>query len=469
LDITLWIELILFAILMALSGFFSSSETSLFSINKRQLEQLRRDDDPSAGLIEQLLSEPRRLIVTILIGNEFVNVAASVISAAIVIQLLGAENKLVNLFIMVPILLLVGEITPKTLAIRHNLAFARVQSRYIDLFARLIAPLRWLVRLVAEWFTTLIVGKELIRESIVTQDMVRTLAREAVGDGVLDHEEARYIEKIFDFGNRTVEQLMTPRSNVFFLSADMPLAEVVAEIKRTRHTKIPVFRGHRDDVLGILHARDLLSADLDILQRKGKRKRLRKLLRDPYFVPETKPASDLFHDFRKRRLSVALAVDEYGGVTGLISMEDLLECIFGDIPSPSDTVDEAELTPLADGRMQVDGAMSPAQFDAQLEMQFGPDAKLHLDASEFETIGGLLLHEFGELPEVGTGLVINDLVFTVQAVEGNRIQAISVEKRRLQTDTANAAAVHPERPDGQLDAVPAATPTANPDSSRETR
>ena len=448
-DITLWIELILFAVLMALSGFFSSSETSLFSLNKRQLEQLRRDDDPNIGLIERLLSEPRRLIVTILIGNEFVNVSASAISAAIVIQLFGAENKLINLFVMVPILLLVGEITPKTLAIRHSVAFARFQSRYIDLFARLIAPLRWAVRLVAEWFTTLIVGKELVRDSIVTEDMVRTLAREAVGDGVLDHEEARYIEKIFDFGNRTVEELMTPRSNVFFLAADARLADMVAEIKRTRHTKVPVFRKHRDDVLGILHARDLLGADLDALQRKGKRKRLRQLLRQPYFVPETKPASDLFYDFRKRRLSVALAVDEFGGVTGLISMEDLLECIFGDIPSPSDTVDDAEVTTLADGRMQIDGAMSPQQFNAQ----FAHQAELYLDASEFETVGGLLLHEFGELPEVGTGIVINDLVFTVQALEGNRIQTLSVAKRQPEHFHATPQAQANAQADGSSDGL----------------
>jgi putative hemolysin len=435
LQITLWLELILFALLMGLSGFFSSSETSLFSLSKRQLEQLHRDDDPSAGLIERLLSEPRRLIVTILIGNEFVNVAASVISAAIVIELLGAEHKLVNLFVMVPILLLVGEITPKTLAIRHNVAFARFQGRFIDLFARLIAPLRWFVRLVAERITTQIVGKELARESIVTQDMVRTLAQEAVGDGVLDHDEAHYIDKIFDFGNRTVEELMTPRSNVFFLPANMPLVDMVTEIKRTRRTKVPIFRGHRDDVLGILHARDLLGLDIDALQGKGKhkRKRLRKLLREPHFVPETKPAADLFRDFRKRHLSVALAVDEYGGVTGLISMEDLLEHIFGEIPSPSDVVEEAELTTLADGRMRVDASMSLAQFNEQL----GQGAAVRLDGSEFETIGGLLLHEFGELPEVGTEIAVNDLVFTVHALEGNRIQTLSVRRRQAEGASAS--------------------------------
>ena len=134
-DLVILVELLIFAILMALSGFFSSSETALFSLSKSQLEQMRHDENPRIGLIERLLSEPRRLIVTILIGNEFVNVAASVISAAIVIRLLGAESKLVNLLIMVPILLLLGEITPKTLAIRNNVAFATFQSRPIELFA----------------------------------------------------------------------------------------------------------------------------------------------------------------------------------------------------------------------------------------------------------------------------------------------------------------------------------------------
>ncbi len=417
-DIILIIELVLFALLMLLSGFFSSSETSLFSLNDLQLEQMRRDDNPSIGLIERMLSEPRRLIVTILIGNEFVNVAASVISAAIVIDLLGAGNKLVNLFIMVPILLLVGEITPKTLAIRNNVAFATFQSKPIDLFAKIITPLRWVVRIVAEWFTTLIVGNQLDRASIVTRDMVRTLAQEAVGDGVLDQDEARYIEQIFDFGNRTVEDLMTPRSNVFFLDADTPFSEMVEKIKHTRHTKVPIYREHRDTVQGILHARDLLAADYEALEQQPEL--LLDILREPYFVPETKSASDLFHTFRKRRLSVALAVDEYGGVTGMISMEDLLECIFGDIPSPSDGFTEQDVAIAADGTTRIDGSMTINQFNEEMGAV--------LDEDEFETVAGLILHELGELPSEGTAINLGEFVFTVETVGANRLKTLMVRK-----------------------------------------
>lgn len=430
-DITLIIELVLFVLLMSLSGFFSSSETSLFSLNKLQLEQMRRDDNPALGLIERLLSEPRRLIVTILIGNEFVNVAASVISAAIVIRLAGAENKLFNLFIMVPILLLVGEITPKTLAIRNNVRFASFQAPFIAFYARLITPLRWIVRAVAEWFTTLVVGSELRSDSIVTRDMVRTLAQEAVGDGVLDKDEARYIEQIFDFGNRTVEDLMTPRSAVLFLPSDMPVPEMVAELKRTRHTKIPVYRKHRDEILGILHVRDLLAQDLEKLEKHPKR--LIRMLREPNFVPESKSATDLFRTFRKRHQSVALAVDEYGGVTGLISMEDLLECIFGDIPSPSEAHDRGDLETLEDGRTQIDGGLSITQFNSEMGT--------NLEDSEFDTIGGCVLHEFGELPEAGSEVVLGNFVFRVETVEGNRIMVLTVKP------TQDDSVLHDEFPD----------------------
>ena len=181
------------------------------------------------------------MIVTILIGNEFVNVAASVILAAIVISLRGAENKFVNLFIMIPILLLFGEITPKTLAIRNNRAFASFQARPLEFFARTITPVRWLVRLVADWITTQIIGKERRRGSIVTEDMVRVLAHEAVGEGVLDKEEARYIDQIFDFGSKTLGHVMTPRSQIVFFPEDMPLEKMVVDLRRTRHTKVPVF------------------------------------------------------------------------------------------------------------------------------------------------------------------------------------------------------------------------------------
>lgn len=449
-DLTFWVELVLFVVLMGFSGFFSSSETALFSLDSLQLDQMRRDGNPRIDLIERMLSQPRRLIVTILIGNEFVNVAASVISAAMVIHFLGADSKWINLLIMVPVLLLIGEITPKTLAIRNNVAFATFECGPIELFARLISPLRWLVRIVADWFITLIVGSERSRGNIVTVDMVRTLAREAVGEGTLDPHEAQFIDQIFDFGNKTLSDVMTPRADIFFLPVEATLAETLAEQRRTRHTKIPVYREHRDTIVGVLHARDMLGIDVEAPPPEAAS--LEKLVRPAYFVPETKPASGLFETFRQRKLSIALTVDEYGGVTGLVTMEDLLECIFGEIRSPSDARPRDHIRLLPDGRYEVDGAIAVEDFNR--EMGTGLSDELA------DTVGGLLLHEYGELPGVDTALSIGDIHFVIAQVEDNRIRRILVEKRAVTeplgeaptpegSDQAGAATAPPDPPRGR--------------------
>lgn len=415
-DAVFWLEISAFITLMGLSAFFSSSETSLFSLDKVQLDQMRRDQHPRVDLIGRLLARPRRLIVTILIGNEFVNVAASVISAAIVIRFFGSDSKFINLFVMVPILLLVGEITPKTMAMRNNVRFASWQCRPLELFARGIAPVRWTVRIVSDFFITLLVGKERSRANIVTEDLVRTLTREAVGEGVLDRSEARYIQQILDFGNKTAADVLTVRADIFYLDIETSVDEAIRQIKETRHTKIPVFEGDRDHVVGILHSRDLLNTDLEGLAKEGNW--MESLLREPYFVPETKAALQLFRALRKRRMSIAITVDEFGGVTGLVSTEDLLECIFGSIPSPSERVDLPEFTQLSDGRHAVGGRTTVEQFNTRLSAS--------LSDGGAETIGGMLLNAAGELPTKGATVRIGDWDFTIDRVHQHRIDRVIV-------------------------------------------
>ena len=417
-DYVLWLEVALFIVMLCFSGFFSSSETALFSLSNVQLEQMRRDRRPRIDLIQNLLGQPRRLIITILIGNEFVNVTASVISAAIVIKLLGAENKWINIGIMVPILLLVGEITPKALAIRYNVAFSTFESRPIEIFALIIKPLRELVRKVSDFFITLIIGKERSRGNLITEDMVRILAREAVGEGALDHLEAQFIDRIFDFGSKTLEDVMTPRSDIFFLPEKLSLKEAVHTIQQTRHTKVPVYEDNRDNIVGILYARRLLG--LDIKKESQGSPGLRKYLKPPYFVPESKTVANLFKTFREKKLSIALTVDEYGGVTGLVTMEDLLECIFGEIYSPSDEFNKPMIETLDDNRHRVDGSLAVSDFNAKMETRL---------SEEFgKTLGGIILHGFGEIPEPGSSIVLDDFRFTVTAVEANRIKTLECER-----------------------------------------
>lgn len=439
-DLVLWLELIAFAILMLLSGFFSSSETAFFSLSTLQLEQMRRDENPRLDLIKHMLSEPRRLIVTILIGNEFVNVAASVISAAIIIDLLGAENKYLNLFIMIPILLLVGEITPKTLALRHSVSFTSFQSRWITLFAKLIFPLRWAVRLIADWITTILIGKQRTRGNIVTEDMMRTLAHEAKEEGVLDHHEAHFIDQIFDFGHKTVADIMTPRSAIFYLAADLPLSDIISELSRTRRTRAPVYQDNRDNVIGILYARDLLRLDFKSVSTKDLT--VHEFLRKPFLIPEVKPAVELFETFRERNLSFALTIDEFGGVTGLVTIEDILEHIFGDIRTLSSAAKMQGLEKMDNGRFAVDGEMSIAAFNQELGTS--------IIGTHAQTIAGLVLNTFGELPPKDALVEVDGLRFIVANVDQNRITELLFEHRTDAKQIQDADEAEPDQVQTQV-------------------
>jgi putative hemolysin len=249
--------------------------------------------------------------------------------------------------------------------------------------------------------------------------MVRTLAHEAVGESVLDVDEAQFIDHIFDFGSKSLEDIMTLRSDICFLPLDTPLDAAIKEQRNTRHTKIPVFRENRDAIEGILHARDLLQPQTtpDASNQYGG---LGELLREPYFVPETKPASELFETFRERKLSIALTVDEYGGVTGLVTMEDLLECIFGSIRSPSDGVSTKFIQSIDAGLHEVDGAIPIGDLNQVIGSNFSDDSS--------ETLGGLLLNEFGELPPEDTVITIDGLRFTIKEVKENRIKKVVLEQ-----------------------------------------
>jgi len=433
-DLILYIEIGLFVIFMGLSGFFSSSETSLFSLDSRVLKQMNRDGNPRVGRIERLLSEPRRLIVTILIGNELVNVAATVISAAIIIRFMGSESKWINLGVMVPLLLLFGEITPKTLAIRHNVAFASFQCSIIEAFAKLITPIRWIVRVIADGILTVIVGRRPSPSNIITEDMVRSLAGEALDEGTLDRQEARFIENIFDFGDMTAEDIMTPRSDFFALNAEKPLPDMIQELRRTGHTKVPVFGDDPNHIVGVLFARDLLGIDqpaaCDVIADR--------LLRKPYMVPGSKPAADLFQIFQQRKLSLSLVIDEYGGVIGLVTLEDILERIFGDIHSRSEIRKERGILfeNLAEGDYHFDAAISVKRFNQLVGGDF-PN-------STAETMGGVLLNTFGELPEAGTTFSLENAEFTILSVEGHRISEVRVRfpdavRSRSSDDMAQAS------------------------------
>ncbi|MCP4995352.1 MAG: HlyC/CorC family transporter, partial [Gammaproteobacteria bacterium] len=311
--------------------------------------------------------------------------------------------------------------------------------RPIDLFARLITPIRWAIRIVSEFFITMIVGKELSQGNIVTEDMVRTLVQDAVGKGALDHTEASFIHQIFEFGNKNLEDLMTPRADITFISLDDPLPKILSIMQETRQSRIPVYREHRDTIVGILHVRDLLEVDLDEIKKD--QEHFTSLLRAPFFVPESKTALELFDTFRERKLSFAMTVDEYGGVTGLVTMEDLMECIFGDIHSPSDITEQFEAQQIEDGNYLLDGSMQLDDFDQKFGTQ--------LQREGVETVGGLVLNTIGELPAEGDVVVIERFKYTISKISKNRIAQLQLESMPENTTPAEEELESLETPEVQ--------------------
>ncbi|MBF0310891.1 MAG: HlyC/CorC family transporter [Magnetococcales bacterium] len=413
LDPFVWIQLVLFFTLLGCSAFFSGTEVALFSLNPVQLEQMAKENHPRLALIRRLLEDPRNLIATILIGNELVNVAASNLSATFLIRLLGGEDKWwVNIFIMLPLLLLIGEITPKTIAVRNNIPFAALVARPIASFMRLITPLRRVVRWVANFFITLIIGTPQEKKTTVTEEMVRTLAEQATEDGVLDDSEREYINNIFSFGNLMVKDVMVPRAKIAFLNAHATYAEAIRLFQSHNVDRVPVYEGHRDDIVGVLHVRDMVKAGPALANNA---KWLPGLLRKPYFVVGSKRVSSLFQIFREKKQSMALVVDEYGGLVGLVTTKDLLETIFGEMRDKTGK-SGSNIQPLINGCFRCDGVMPLSEFNQMTQA--------NLEVDEVETLGGAILHHLGELPVAGQKITLEGWNFEVLAVENNRLTRV---------------------------------------------
>lgn len=413
----LYIEIALLLILLFLSGFFSGSETALFSLSRVQVEKIVLSSGKKGKYIEKLLERPRRLIISILLGNEFVNISISSISAAIIIHLLGRENLWMNIVIVLPILLLFGEITPKTIAIKNSERFALFVAGPLTYFSRIITPIRWLIRTISDRIVNRFINESSRTGSLLTEDVFKTIVEDGEKEGVIDSLEREYIYKVFDFGDARMEDVMTPRPNMFYLPEEMPIAEMIREIKDKHFSKVPIFRENHDNIIGILFANDLIELnDEEITQSE---KTLQKILRKPYFVPVTKRADELFQTLQRRKISVAIVLDEYGGVQGLVSMEDLLEAIFGDITDEYEE-NSGKHEKLGKHLFRINANMNLAEFNELMDTE--------LISDEMDTIGGFIFALFGELPKLNAKIEYQSLIFIVEKIDSNRIESLMVKK-----------------------------------------
>ena len=436
--------LVLQVFLLCCSAFFSGSETALFSLSRLDLQKLRRDRHPRSETLHDLLDQPRRLIISILCGNELVNIAATANLAGILVVLYGEQRAgWINVLVMFPLLLLLGEVTPKTIAVSHPIKIsAGIVAGPLGAWARLITPLRRVVRIVAEKITTWIVGEERARENILQVDEFRTLLAEVADEGILDATERVLIDNLLEAGETEIVEIMTPRTRVDFLRDDMSVLEVVDHFRGFRHPRVPVCHEHHDNLVGFVHAEDVLRLVLDGADLS--KLTLDQLLHPPVVVPPTKYVDEMFDFFQANNARAAAVLNEFGGMEGFITMRDIISFIFGEV---SETAAAQALYEERDENVfEVPGEMKLTDFDDLTN--FG------IEDPRMTTIGGVVFRYLDRLPEVGDQVAMDGLIATVLEMDGHRLARVRVAK--------GAPGEEGEAQDkgGEGDALPAAAPKA---------
>jgi CBS domain containing-hemolysin-like protein len=477
-DLELMIRIVLQVLFLVGSALFSGSETALFSLSRIDLQKLRNRRDPDSESIHAMLDEPRRLIISILCGNELVNIASSANMAAILLTLFGHDAGWINILVMVPLLLLVGEVTPKTIAVNHPVGFSKhVSARILPKWIYLVTPLREAVRTVSDQVTTVVVGEVVARENILQPDELKTLLEEGEETGIIDATERVLIDNLLEASDTEISHIMTPGPRIRFLDAALPLPELIDRFRRYQYPRVPVYSGHWDNVIGFLHSEEVLrlvrgGADLE-------RVKLEELLRPVHFVPPTIKVDELFNFFQARNTRAVIVLGEFGEVLGIVTIKDVLTFIFGEITGPMRGSEDYE--------RDESGYTVPG--DMRL-LDFYNLTNIDIEDPVMTTVGGVIFRLFGRLPKVGESVTYEDYRFTVVEVERLRIGRLRVSKsehaeiqatqgpapapdgERGQGEPAGAALSgqhEPSAPDTQAD-VPASAPatgSAEPPSAGE--
>ncbi|HPX11864.1 MAG TPA: hemolysin family protein, partial [Syntrophales bacterium] len=314
-DFPIPFRIVFLLFLILLSGFFSGSEASLFYLSPLHLHKMGEDGNPFTLFVRRLLARPRRLLVSILVGNEAVNITIAVISTSLFLTYFGAEGKWISIAVTTSVILVFGEALPKVFAVNYPIRYSSFVSLPLTLFSLLIRPAVWFLEKISDLFVYLF-GKTVTAPpaSVMEKEFI-SLVDAGHREGALQETQKRMIHRVFELSDITVEEIMIPRVDMFCLPASMDGGEMAREMIRARFSQAPVCGTDRDDILGIVHARDILAEML----RGKKTFSIRKLLKKPYFVPLERSAENVMRDLQIRKIQMAIAVDEFGGIEGLVT------------------------------------------------------------------------------------------------------------------------------------------------------
>jgi putative hemolysin len=436
---TVVLELIVIAVLIALNGFFACSEFAIISIRKSRVAQLVAEGDERAKIVEEQQKDPPRLLAIVQIGMTLTGATASAVGGIVAVEHLkplmqklpydmvqhAAEPISVGLVVAVLsyLILIFGELVPKTIGLQYADTVALRVARAIYLLERVggvvVSLLTFSCNLVLKLMG--IKGKE---RAFITREEVQHIVAEGHETGVFSASEHEYIKNIFDFTHTSVREVMVPRTRMAALDLELSRSEMIDFILENQYSRYPVFRGSIENIAGFIHGKDFLGRvvtepDFDITT----------IVRPPFFVPEGKKVNELLKEMQRKRIHMALVVDEYGGINGLVTTEDLLEELVGEIEDEHDIGEPHRVQRLADGSLVVDALISVADLEDLLAVDLGEDLP-------YDTLAGLILHQLGRFPEKGEKLEVNGFLLVCEEVKKTAIVKVRIVRREGEGDTA---------------------------------
>ncbi len=437
-------ELLFIVLLTILEGFFVASEIALVSIRRSRVEQLIEEGHRGARRVRRLLDDPGRFLAVAQIGLTFLGFFASAYAAVSLterltgllerIPALGGSAAGVALVIVTVLLagftIVFGELVPKTLALAFPERFALAVAGPIDVIGRILAPLVALLTAITRVLTRPF-GADVSTESQITAEELRLIVERGGQQGILEAEEEQMINAVIELGDRRLHEVMVPRIDIVALPATATFEQAIDTFVEEGHSRVPVYDESIDEVLGILYAKDLLQY---LKSSAAPRPAIRSILRTPVFAPESMTIDDLLHDFQRKKVHIAIVLDEYGGTAGLVSIEDLLEEIVGEIQDEYD-VEEEMIVRLSADEIRIDGRVAVDElaelFDTSIELE---------DEDEYDTIGGLVFHRIGRVPVPGDQVEVDGLRLTVESTDGRRVgKVLAVRERRAADDDDDEA------------------------------
>jgi putative hemolysin len=403
----MFVDIIVLSFLLCFSAFFSAAETAFFSISRTKARHLAKDNQKHFMLIHQLKENPHRLLTTLLIGNNVANIGASALATAVALKAFPDYALGLATGIMTLLILVFGEVFPKSLATRNNVAIARLTVYPVYWFSILFFPISTFLN-----FIPMLTGK-VQKTSIVTEEELMTIVEVVEEEGEIKEEERELIHNIFEFDDTNASEIMTPRADMFVVDAGQPLD--LQAVASSGFTRIPVTEADIDHVIGIVNIKDIFVHQSVPCQPVD----IRNIMRPPYFVPENKKLDSLLRQFKKRKNHIAIVVDEHGGVSGLITLEDVLEELVGEISDETD-MEEPRIIKVQNNEWIVPGKSDIDEVNSLIPMEI-PDTK------EFDTFSGYVLNQTGRIPKVNEEIPIGNFLVIVQEMDGNRVNQYRIK------------------------------------------